>query len=132
MWLKLILARERYEVSARFTTYLYRIANNHVIDHFRRTSSGCVISGGEDAEQLPAPARDQPEQRAQLGEQARLLLDAVASLPDEQQQVFLLKEEAGMSIREIAETLGVNGETVKSRLRYAVKKLRTVMGEING
>lgn len=132
VWLKLIRARERYEVSARFTTYLYRIANNHVIDYFRKTRSDCGIGDGEDVEQLPAPARDQPEQRAQLGQQARLLLDAVAGLPEEQQQVFLLKEEAGMSISEIAETLGVNGETIKSRLRYAVKKLRSVMGEIDG
>jgi len=132
VWLKLIQARERYEVSARFTTYLYRIANNHVIDYFRKTKSGWGIGGGEDAGQLPAPARDQPEQRVQLGQQVRLLLDAIAGLPAEQQQVFLLKEEAGMSIPEIAETLGVNGETVKSRLRYAVKKLRTMMGEIDG
>ena len=42
-----------------------------------------------------------------------------------------MKEEAGMNISEIAEVLGVNGETVKSRLRYAVKKLRIAMGEIN-
>lgn len=132
VWLKLILARERYEVSAKFTTYLYRIVNNHVIDHFRNLKSDYHEAAQEEADSLPAPLQYQPERRAEIGQQTRLLLDAVAGLPAEQQQVFLLKEEAGMSIREIADVLGVKVETVKSRLRYALKKLRNVMGEIDG
>ena len=100
-----------------------------MIDHFRKSktdgSNDCTV----EADELPAPVQQQPERRAESGQQVRILLDAIAGLPAEQQQVFLLKEETGMNIAEIAEVLGVNGETVKSRLRYAVKKLRTAMGE---
>jgi RNA polymerase sigma-70 factor (ECF subfamily) len=131
VWVKLIQARERYAVSARFTTYLYRIAHNRLIDHFRKSKTDFSSDGAVDADQLPAPVQLQPERRAETGQQARILVDAIAGLPGEQQQVFLLKEEAGMNIPEIAEVLGVNGETVKSRLRYAVKKLRIAMGEID-
>lgn len=129
VWLKLIQARERYEVSAKFTTYLYRIANNRVIDYFRKVAAATVPDTEPGAEQQPGPACAQPERRAEIGQQAQQLLDAIAALPAEQQQVFLLKEEAGMSLAEIAETLGVNAETVKSRLRYALKKLKSAMAE---
>ena len=131
VWMKLIHARERYEVSAKFTTYLYRIAHNHVIDHFRKAKSGIHEDCGEEPDAVPAPRNNQPELRVELGQQARSLLDAVAALPAEQRQVFLLKEEGGMNIREIAEVLGVNAETVKSRMRYALKKLRFAIGEID-
>lgn len=132
IWLKLVHARERYEVTAKFTTYLYRIAHNHVIDHFRKSQSGIHDNCGEEPDATPAPRRDQPEQRAELGQRTRLLLDAIAALPAEQREVFLLKEESGMSIQEIGEVLGVNAETVKSRMRYALKKLRSAVGEIHG
>jgi RNA polymerase sigma-70 factor, ECF subfamily len=131
VWLKLVHARERYEVTAKFTTYLYRVAHNHVIDHFRKTQYAYQQDCEVESEELPAPYQDQPERRAELGQQARLLVDTVESLPVEQRQVFLLKEEAGMSISDIAEVLGINAETVKSRMRYAVKKLRFVLSEKN-
>lgn len=132
VWMKLIHARERYEVTAKFTTYLYRIVHNHVIDHFRKTKSGFQEDCSGDPDTVPAPRRDQPELQAELGQQIQFLLDAVAALPVEQRQVFLLKEEGGMSIPDIAEVLGVNAETVKSRMRYALKKLRLAVGEFNG
>ena len=132
VWMKLIHARERYEVTAKFTTYLYRIVHNHVIDHFRKKKSGYPVDCGEEPDAVPAPHNDQPELQVELMQRAHSLLDAVAALPVEQRQVFLLKEEGGMSIREIAGVLGVNSETVKSRMRYAVKKLRSAVGEFNG
>lgn len=131
VWLKLINARERYTVTAKFTTYLYRVTHNHLIDHFRKLQPVNPIDDEVQSDALASPVQDQPDRRAELEQQTRLLLDAVESLPMEQRRVFLLKEEAGMSISEIADVLGENAETVKSRMRYAVKKLRLVLGEIH-
>ena len=59
----------------------------------------------------------------------RRLESALQSLPDEQRDVFLLHEEAGLNLEQIASVTGSNRETAKSRLRYAVKKLRAAIDE---
>ena len=127
VWMKLINAREHYEVKAKFSTWLYQVAHNHFIDYYRKHS----ISAGmhqyfqeNELENVPASNNLQPEQQAEFQQQAETLLQLISKLPDEQREVFLLREEAGMSIAEIAEVTGVNIETAKSRLRYAVNKLR--------
>jgi RNA polymerase sigma-70 factor (ECF subfamily) len=129
IWIKVINARERYEVKAKFTTYLYRVAQNRVIDYFRQSASQNQGDSETEIESIPARYQDQPDARSDLQQRAINLLKSVENLPKEQRQVFLLKEEAGMSLQEIAETTGVNTETVKSRLRYAVKKLRQSLSE---
>jgi len=124
IWLKLVNARNRYEVTAKFTTWLYRLAHNRIIDHYRRQNVRPVT---ENNESLPAVAdnnNQQPENQAQSNEQTTLLLTAIQQLPHDQRDTFLLYEEAGLSLDEIAQATGVNFETAKSRLRYAIKKLR--------
>lgn len=133
VWLQLVRARERYQVRAKFTTYLYTIAHNRVIDHYRRSASGLPGSYRDDdpipVETIEADRRDEPEHRAAtagLLEQFSRLLE---QLPDAQREAFLLRQETGMSVAEIAATLGVNKETAKSRLRYAMVKLRQGLRE---
>jgi RNA polymerase sigma-70 factor (ECF subfamily) len=60
----------------------------------------------------------------QTQSQFETLLEAITELPREQREVFLLREEAGLTVDQIAETCGINFETAKSRLRYAIDKLR--------
>ena len=132
VWVNLIRARERYEVKAKFTTLLYQMAHNRVIDYYRRqqTAFGAGMTGsGLPANETPARIQDQPEQKLVLQAQTDRLFILVDKLPGEQKQAFLLREEAGMSVREIAETCGVNPETARSRLRYAVNKLREGLNE---
>ncbi len=132
VWMKLIGARERYEVKAKFTTYLYQLANNRCIDHYRRLKTmnpGNPTSEGCEPENIPGRAQDQPEIQVEIQTQTNKLLALVDELPDEQQEAFILREEAGMSVAEIAEMTGVNAETAKSRLRYAVNKLRAGMSK---
>ncbi len=124
IWMKIINARERYEVNAKFTTWLYNIAHNRIIDHYRRQNIKPVSNNEDNIESAPSPGHKQPEQQAQSTEQARQLFTAIRKLPNDQRDTFLLYEEAGLSIDEIAQTTGVNFETAKSRLRYAIKKLR--------
>lgn len=127
VWVKLINARRRYEPRAKFTTWLYHLAHNRLMDYYRRNSITVVQNDSESIEAVPAAASQNPDQKLQQSEQIERLLDLVRQLPDDQREAFLLREEAGLSVTEIAEITGVGQETAKSRLRYAVKKLRDGM-----
>jgi len=131
IWLKLIHARERYETSAKFTTYLYRIAHNRLIDHYRQHQRQLADSFDEtDAtptEQIAALSSYQPEHAYQASMQQQQLANAIGQLPAPQREAFLLKEESQLSLEEIAFVTDVGFETVKSRLRYAITSLRKVL-----
>lgn len=127
IWINIISSRSRYRVEARFATFLYHVAHNCVADHFRRKTPLHLISLDDDAEEaiaVPGPARDQPERAVALRQSAARLLNALALLPSEQREVFLLHEEGGLTLDEIAAVTGTGRETAKSRLRYALAKLR--------
>ncbi len=126
VWMKVIAARERYEVKAKFTTWLYQMAHNHFVDHYRKhaaSRSGQNVDEQELENIADNPAQ-QPEQQLEAQEQAQQLRKLIHQLPEEQREAFLLREESGLSVAEIAEVTGVNVETAKSRLRYAVNRLR--------
>lgn len=129
IWLKLIDARDRYEATARFTTWLYRMARNRVIDHYRRSAVRVAddTPGDADVSTVPAASTAQPDRRAELDGAMASLAAGLAALPEPQRTAFLLHEEGGLALRDIAEVTGVNPETAKSRLRYAVKKLRAAL-----
>jgi RNA polymerase sigma-70 factor (ECF subfamily) len=127
IWMKIINARERYKANAKFTTWLYNIAHNRIIDHYRRQNIRPVGNNEGNVEAMPTHENRQPDQQAQNSEHVELLLTAIRNLPSDQRDTFLLHEEAGLNIEEIAETTGVSFEAAKSRLRYAIKKLRDDM-----
>lgn len=125
IWMNVVRARERYEVRAKFTTWLYRMAHNRVIDHYRRTKPGVVVDA--DDEMLDAAAEEafrEPDNEIERRRLGRRIIEQLALLPDAQREAFLLRHEAGLSIEEIAGITGVDAETAKSRLRYALAKLR--------
>lgn len=127
IWMKLIQNRGQYEVKAKFRTYLYTIARHHVIDHFRSLGNVWFDNDQEGLESIEARPQDQPENVVALQRDASRLLAGIEALPALQREAILLKEEAGMSLQEIATLTGVTTETVKSRLRYAVRKLHQLM-----
>ena len=132
IWMNLVQARARYRVQAKFATYLYTLAHNRLMDHFRRQRGAglvCVEQHEDDPPDFPAPATVEPERTAQSREQAARLLALVQALPAAQREAFLLNQESGLSLDEIAEVTGCNREAVKSRLRYALTKLREGMKE---
>ncbi len=127
IWMNIISSRARYRVEARFATFLYHVAHNCVIDHFRRKTPLHLISLDDDADeayQVAGPDRDRPERAVAMRQMAAKLLNALALLPPEQREVFLLHEEGGLTLEEIAGVTGTRRETAKSRLRYALTKLR--------
>ena len=129
--MNLIRARATYTVQARFTTYLYRLAHNRLVDHYRAHAGNVAASfddvDGPALDNLEAPREADPAVNADVRQQARQLLQLIEDLPPPQREAFLLQQESDMSLEEIAEATGVNRETVKSRLRYAVAKLREGM-----
>ena len=133
VWMNLIRARNNYEVSAKFTTYLYRLAHNRLIDHYRKHAHAAVVSldDGEECEgDAPvAPQPDEPEAYYDRKQSVERFLSLLAALPEAQREAFVLQQEAGMSVEEIAAATGVERETAKSRLRYAMAKLRQGMSE---
>jgi RNA polymerase sigma-70 factor (ECF subfamily) len=129
VWMKLIGARARYEARAKFTTYLYHLAHNRLIDHYRRAKAGVPISYDDDQddpliEQVADSELLEPDNELDRRRLGQRLLEQIAALPEAQREAFLLREESGLSLEEIAAVTGVNIETAKSRLRYALTKLR--------
>ena len=129
VWSKVIASRERYEPRAKFRTFLYRIAHNCFIDHYRRAALRSESGGVEESWEgsVPAPDQDRPDLRAEQAQLTASYRAALAALPPEQRDVFLLYEESGLSLEEIASISAVGAETAKSRLRYAVSKLRAAL-----
>jgi RNA polymerase sigma-70 factor (ECF subfamily) len=127
VWGKIIRARESYRPTAKFTTFLYRVAHNCFVDYLRRNRRHTQTANVEPDSQPDTGER--PDMLAERSLARRRLESALQSLPDEQRDVFLLHEEAGLNLEQIASVTGSNRETAKSRLRYAVKKLRTAIDE---
>ena len=127
LWTAVIRSSATYQVTARFSTWLYRMAHNRLVDYWRFQGRS-ELSADEHNEDSQLSDVRTPERHALAHEQLRRLGEALASLPAEQRDAFLLKEEGGMSLDEIAATIGINRETAKSRLRYAFTKLKAALG----
>jgi RNA polymerase sigma-70 factor (ECF subfamily) len=131
VWMNLIRARGAYTVQARFATYLYRLAHNRLVDYYRK--NGRVAETpleDEEGEAIvdPPDERERPQdEMLDAKRQAGRLMQLIAELPESQREAFLLQQEGGMSVEEIAQATGVNRETAKSRLRYAMARLRKGM-----
>ena len=126
IWLRVIDARLRYSPDAPFRAWLYRIARNRLIDHYRRQPDARHEPFDEETmgsvTEIAPPLS--PEEVASLVERGDVLHAALQRLPPAQREAIVLQHVAGMRLAEIAEVVGENAETVKSRLRYALVKLR--------
>jgi RNA polymerase sigma-70 factor (ECF subfamily) len=127
VWGKIIKARESYRPTAKFTTFMYRVAHNCFIDHVRRNKRHA--SNTELEPESHADNSESPDMITERSLAKERLSRALLELPEEQRDAFLLHEEAGLSIDQIASVTGSNRETAKSRLRYAVSKLRNAIQE---
>jgi RNA polymerase sigma-70 factor (ECF subfamily) len=131
VWMNLIRARSSYTVQAKFSTYLYRLAHNRLIDYYRSQAGGVPVSFEDDnavaLESIAGARGNDPAVDADARQQARRLLQLITELPEAQREAFLLQQESDMSVEEIAQATGVNRETAKSRLRYAIARLRQGM-----
>jgi len=126
VWLKLVRAAERYEPTAKFTTYLYHIAHNLLLDHSRRNATHLQAVSDEYEDESPGSASPHKDTLGQaiIDDCLALMRQAIRALPMVQRDAFVLQQEGGHSLEAIADITGSNRETIKSRLRYAIKELR--------
>jgi RNA polymerase sigma-70 factor (ECF subfamily) len=141
-WLRVVHARERWEPQgATFRTWLFTLAHHRVIDLLRKSgreiSSDAIEAAGDSDEPwqpdaaawqhwpAPAGAAPQGDELAFWRRAGERLLD---QLPLAQRSAFLLHHDDGLTLDEVAHALEVGFETAKTRLRYAMTKLRTCMG----
>ncbi len=132
IWMRVIEARARYAVTAKFTTWLYTVAHNRLVDHWRKKGLAVIPVENEEGEAIVEPEAgpfDQPARVVEARETLRVLEAAIAALPAAQREAFLLHHECDMTVPEIAKATGTNEEAAKSRLRYAMDKLRKAVGD---
>jgi len=123
-WEKIIKARHSFRPKAPFKVWMYRIAHNHLVDHFRRLRPEDSVEPDTLTDTQPDPSKGAIE-----NEQNELLRAGINALPVDQRNTLLLKLESGLKLEEIASVTGVGRETVKSRLRYAVNYLKRSLVE---
>jgi RNA polymerase sigma-70 factor (ECF subfamily) len=136
-FLRVIKGAEAYERQAKFTTWLYTIARNLCVDAARRGKHRKVASldapiGDEDGAALVDMVSDGKagaDRHAIDGELRARMQKAIEALPDEQREIFMLREVADLQFNEIAKVVGCPENTVKSRMRYALEKLRESLEE---
>ncbi|HEV7633393.1 MAG TPA: sigma-70 family RNA polymerase sigma factor [Steroidobacteraceae bacterium] len=134
-WFAVAREASRFKPGAHFAAWLYTIARNRVIDRHRTTRRHASLdetaaeTGLSLAERLADAAAPQPAQQAEQAQQGKAILAALALLPPEQREAFVLQAESGMSVEEIAAVTGTTFETAKSRLRYAREKLKALLGD---
>ena len=128
VWLRIINARKNYQVKSKFSTYLFQIAHNYLVDYFRKASTSQEVDCDENYIHSTADnGANDPDVVLDKQRARQTLLQLIKQLPPEQRDVFVLKEEGNLSIDDIAGIICENPETIKSRLRYAQRKLRDGM-----
>jgi RNA polymerase sigma-70 factor (ECF subfamily) len=137
VWFAVARNAERYQPTAKFTTWLYTMAHHRMVDALRKTRPQLSLDGGDSeegegfslADRLAADPRAEPPAALASNDEAAALLQAVTALPPEQRTAFLMQAEGELSLADIAAATDSNVETVKSRLRYARAKLRQLLWE---
>ena len=124
VWQRVIAARAGWTPEAGFATWLYTIAHHRLGDHWRALKHRPAAPHDADERLARLADGDTPERVLSDFERRRQLQLALDGLPEEQREVLLLRLEQELTLEEIGEVTGVGRETVKSRLRYAMDKLR--------
>lgn len=136
-WMRLVDTRDNWQPreDASFKTWLYTLAHHRAVDLLRKSGREVSVDEGwleSDAETpwllWPASSAEQPEQQVFWRKAGQQLLDCLDGLPALQREAFLLHHDDELSLEEITQVLSAEFETVKSRLRYALSKLRLCMG----
>lgn len=132
VWGKVIKAVATYQVSAKFTTWLYKIAHNLIIDHIRAVKPlDDTQALGEDQtmDSFNAASDVEPDQQLQQQQQAKMLQGCIDLLPAVQKEAFLLNVELGLTAAAISDIAKVTLEATKSRIRYAYQSIKLCVSQ---
>lgn len=129
-WLSIVRSQSEQREAVLFKTWLYQIARNRLIDYWRKHGKRDGLLDEYDEQQhAQADSQPGPEQQISLSQDQRRLQLALDDLPAEQREVFMLRAQGELELHEIAELTRTPAEAVKSRLRYAVQKLRRLLSD---
>lgn len=142
VFLRVIRAKDRYQRTAKFTTWIYTIARNLCVDESRRQKFRKTIpleakrrGRGEELGLSVLDVTDSGEVGTDAASEAPTIRARVAAaidnLPDDQREVFIMRQFGGLSFKQIGEAVGAPENTVKSRMRYALEKLRGDLQDID-
>jgi len=125
LWMKIIKSKDKYQPTAKFQTWIYTLAHNRLVDWYRRNNLEMKSFQTNTEESDTDGSIDwNPEDEFQTKRLSKQLKLAIDKLPFDQREVFLLHQEAMLSLPQIAEMLQEGIEKIKSRYRYAINKLR--------
>ncbi len=131
VFIKIYRALGTWEPRAKFTTWIYRIAHNLSIDHYRAKSRRTTAYLDDENSAIDEPAsmdrRSNPENGVLEKDRHRIIGDAMEQLSPNQRSVFIMSRYDCLQIKEIAEILGMAEGTVKIHLHRAVKKLKNIL-----
>jgi len=134
-FIKAYTSLNSFRGDSRFGVWLYRLTNNVCIDFLRRRKRQETVSlqtRDEEGEELELSLPDEryaPERVAERAEDARIVREAIAALPEECREILVMREIGGLSYEELARALSLEPGTVKSRLNRARKKLCILLTE---
>lgn len=135
-FLKIIQRSSEFRGQSKFSTWLFTIARNLCIDHIRkmrhrrhRSLDAPVHEEGGDMHERVAAQEPQVDRQAIRGQMQAAMEAAVAALPDDQREVFVLRQVQNMPFKDIAEMVGITENTAKSRMRYALERLKAALAE---
>jgi RNA polymerase sigma-70 factor (ECF subfamily) len=137
-FIRVVHNRASFRTGAKFTTWVYTIARNLSVDEmrkrrYRRHRSLDEPLGGRDGDpgrtlgDLVGDPQAKTDTQAGDLEMRTVLEAAIGRLPEEQREVFTLREMGGLSFQEISDVVGCNENTVKSRMRYALERLHAAL-----
>lgn len=130
VWQRVIHSRAEYRPTGKFSAWLFRVAHNCLADRARRAQRRPGDTWWASLEDTPVAGDERdPAEEAAMRETAARLRVAIDELSPEQRDAFLLHQESGLTLEEIGRVAGVGRETIKSRLRYAVARLRARLSE---
>jgi RNA polymerase sigma-70 factor (ECF subfamily) len=125
VWFAVAREAARFRVDAKFTSWLYTMARNRIIDRHRTSHAGV----DDEVDSMTDERSPSPLQAAEQAELGQSILAALDRLPREQREAFVLQADSGLSVEEIATVTGTTFETAKSRLRYARERLKDLLRE---
>lgn len=132
VWLKMINARERYRPTDSFKTFLFHVAHNRLIDYYRSSRNNAATSMDLAQEKLANRLNyvTTPEEEFDISHRISYVLKLIQMLPQDQKEVFLLKQDGGLTLEEIATATDTPIDTVNAQFRFATQKLRRGFKEV--
>ena len=129
-WLKVIDKLPGYRDQGKFSAWLFRVARNVLIDTLRKNKNMPQVLDSEALPDVPDWSR-RPEREMEEQESLQIIEEALAELPEEQREVFLLRQQS-FSFKEISEIQACSINTVLGRMHYAIRNLKKLItGKVN-